>query len=165
MRAAQTAVISDAAGAPYDIPMVINEPVLRILAEFQNDLHGIIARGLTRSGRYVPMIRRVFAEEGIPGDLVHMALIESSFLPRAVSSARAHGLWQFMSRTGRQYGLTANTAVDERSDPEKATRAAARYLKFLNELFRDWHLAMAAYNAGEGKILKALARTGAKDFW
>ena len=165
VRAAQTAIISDAAGAPYDIPMVINEPVLRILAEFQNDLHGIIARGLTRSGRYVPMIRRVFAEEGIPGDLVHMALIESSFLPRAVSSARAHGLWQFMSRTGRQYGLTANTVVDERSDPEKATRAAARYLKFLNELFRDWHLAMAAYNAGEGKILKAMARTGAKDFW
>jgi membrane-bound lytic murein transglycosylase D len=165
VRAAQSAVISDLAGMPYDIPMVINEPVLRILASFQNDLHGIIARGLARSGRYVPMIRRVFAEEGVPGDLVHMALIESSFLPRAVSSARAHGLWQFMSRTGRQYGLTANTVVDERSDPEKATRAAARYLKFLNELFHDWHLAMAAYNAGEGKVLRAMAKTGAKDFW
>ncbi|MGH9399596.1 MAG: transglycosylase SLT domain-containing protein [Thermoanaerobaculia bacterium] len=163
--AAESAVSSDAAGAPYDIPIVVNEPVLRVLAEFQNDLHAIIARGLVRSGRYVPMIHRVFAEEGVPLDLAHMALVESSFLPRAVSSARAHGLWQFMSRTGRQYGLTANSVVDERSDPEKATRAAARYLKFLHELFNDWHLAMAAYNAGEGKILKAMAKTGSKDFW
>ena len=165
VREARTAVVSDSSGAPYDIPMVINEPVLRILAEFQNDLHGNIARGLARSGRYVPMIHRVFAEEGIPRDLAHMALIESSFIPRAVSNARAHGLWQFMSRTGRQYGLTANAIVDERSDPEKATRSAARYLKYLFELFHDWHLAMAAYNAGEGKILKAMARTGARDFW
>lgn len=165
VRAAQTAVSSDAAGAPYDIPIVVNEPVLRIMAEFQNDLHAIIARGLVRSGRYVPMIHRVFAEEGVPRDLAQMALIESSFMPRAVSSARAHGLWQFVSGTGRQYGLTANSVVDERRDPEKATRAAARYLKFLYELFHDWHLAMAAYNAGEGKVLKAMAKTGSKDFW
>lgn len=165
VRAAQTAVSSDAAGAPYDIPIVINEPVLRVMAEFQNDLHGIISRGLVRSGRYLPMIHRVFTEEGVPRDLAHMALIESSFMPRAVSSARAHGLWQFMSRTGKQYGLTANSVVDERSDPEKATRAAARYLKYLYELFNDWHLAMAAYNAGEGKVLRAMAKTGSKDFW
>jgi len=165
MSAARSAVISDAGGAPYDIPMVINEPVLRVLAVFQNDLHPIIARGLSRSGRYLPMIHRVFAQEGIPRDLANMALIESSFLPRAVSSARAHGLWQFMSRTGRQYGLASSALVDERSDPEKATRAAARYLSFLYELFHDWYLAMAAYNAGEGKILKAMAKTGANDFW
>ncbi len=165
VRAAQTAVSSDAAGAPYDIPIVINEPVLRVMAEFQNDLHAIISRGLVRSGRYLPMIHRVFAQEGVPRDLAHMALIESSFMPRAVSSARAHGLWQFMSRTGKQYGLTANSVMDERSDPEKATRAAARYLKYLYELFNDWHLAMAAYNAGEGKVLRAMAKTGSKDFW
>ena len=165
MSAARSAVISDAGGAPYDIPMVINEPVLRVLAVFQNDLHPIIARGLARSGRYLPMIHKVFAEEGIPRDLAQMAMVESAFVPRAVSSARAHGLWQFMARTGRQYGLTSNSLVDERSDPEKATRAAARYLSFLYELFHDWYLAMAAYNAGEGKILKAMAKTGATDFW
>lgn len=165
MSAARSAVISDAGGATYDIPMVINEPVLRVLAVFQNDLHPIIARGLARSGRYLPMIHRVFAEEGIPRDLAQMAMVESAFIPRAVSSARAHGLWQFMARTGRQYGLSSNSLVDERSDPEKATRAAARYLSFLYELFHDWYLAMAAYNAGEGKILKAMAKTGATDFW
>jgi membrane-bound lytic murein transglycosylase D len=165
MNAARSAVISDASGAPYDIPMVINEPVLKVLAVFQNDLHPIIARGLARSGRYLPMIHRVFAEEGIPRDLAQMAMVESAFVPRAVSSARAHGLWQFMARTGRQYGLASNSLVDERSDPEKATRAAARYLTFLYELFHDWYLAMAAYNAGEGKILKAMAKTGATDFW
>jgi len=162
---AASAVATDTAGMSYDIPIVVNESVLRILAVFQNDLHDIIGRGLARSGRYVPMIHRIFREEGVPLDLAQVALIESSFLPRARSNKAAHGIWQFMLRTGRQYGLTANAVVDQRSDPEKATRAAAKHLKYLNLLFHDWYLAMAAYNAGEGKVLKAMARTGFTDFW
>ncbi|MBI4170051.1 MAG: LysM peptidoglycan-binding domain-containing protein [Acidobacteria bacterium] len=149
----------------YDIPIALNAKVLQFVEAFQTRLREEFEAGLKRSGMYLPMIKRIFRDEGLPEDLAYMAHQESAFKTNAYSRARARGIWQFMSFTGRKYGLKRDLWKDERSDFEKATRAAAAYLKDLYARYNDWYLAMAAYNAGEGKIDRAVARARTRDYW
>ncbi|MFQ5580505.1 MAG: LysM peptidoglycan-binding domain-containing protein [Nitrospiria bacterium] len=149
----------------YDIPIIQNKYVDKYIALFQTRLRENFNKWLVRSGRYVPMMRKILHEYGLPQDLVYLALIESGFNPKAFSRARASGPWQFIRGTGRKYGLKINRWIDERRDPVKSTHAAAKYLKDLYGMFDSWPLAMASYNGGEGRIRRALRKTRAKDFW
>jgi membrane-bound lytic murein transglycosylase D len=148
-----------------DLPIELNEAVLSCIDLYQGRLRDWFEESLSRGQQYLPHIREVFAEEGIPQDLAYVALVESAFKTNAYSRARARGVWQFISATGKRYGLEVDWWVDERSDPDKATRAAARYLKELYRIFGDWNLALAGYNAGEGKVLRAMKRYRTDDFW
>jgi membrane-bound lytic murein transglycosylase D len=122
--------------------------------------------GLRRSGRYITMARRIFREEGVPEDIAWLGQVESAWRPRAFSSAAASGLWQFIPSTGARFGLRQTAWVDERNSFEQATRASARYLRWLASRYNgNWELAMGAYNTGEGNIDRAIARAGSRDFW
>jgi membrane-bound lytic murein transglycosylase D len=149
----------------YDFPVTMNRQVEYYLDFFQNRNHNTFARWLARSGAYRDMIEEYLQEAGLPRDLVFLAMIESGFSKTARSRARAVGMWQFIRATARKYGLTVNSHIDERRDPVKATRAAIEYLSDLYEEFGSWYLAVAGYNAGEGKIRSAVRRQKSTNFW
>lgn len=150
-----------------DIPLVMNDFVASYINFFTTTTKGrnTLINGWQRSGKYREMIMRVLEEEGVPKDLIYLAQAESGFQPLAVSRVGARGMWQFMHYTAPSYGLKRSWWVDERQDPELATRAAAKYLKELYQQFGDWHLAMAAYNSGAANVQRGVQRTGYADFW
>ena len=149
----------------FDIPIDVNDRVAKALDFFLNRGRKFFEDALIRSGQYRPLIEKVFREEELPLDLINLALVESAFKPQAISRARARGLWQFIQGTAVRYELKITNDIDERSDPEKSTRAAARYLKELYEMFGDWNLVLAAYNWGGGNVRRLVDGTGITDFW
>jgi membrane-bound lytic murein transglycosylase D len=161
-----TAVQTDLQLTQHDVDIPLNSKVLSYIELFQTRLHDWFEEGLKRGSRYLPMIQDVFRAQGLPMDLAYVPIIESAFNPNAQSRVKAKGMWQFMRGTALENGLKQNWYIDERADPEKATRAAASYLKTLSGMFDgDWHLALASYNGGPGRVQRALARSRTAGFW
>ena len=149
-----------------DLPLMLTDQVAMYINYFSSPKgRPTIEHGLARAGKYRDMISQTLKEQGVPQDLIYLAMAESGFQPMAVSRAGARGMWQFMAGRGSEYGLDRNWWVDERQDPVQSTKAAAHHLKDLYEEFGDWYLAMAAYNTGPGNIQHAVEHTGYADFW
>ncbi len=148
-----------------DLPIVVNQYVVRMIQAYQTTRRREFERGLSRMPYYLDLYKSMFRNAGLPEDLAYLALIESGFNYRAYSRARARGIWQFIYSTGRKYGLRINWWLDERGDFIRSAEAAIQYLKELYTQFQDWWLVLAAYNAGEGRIARTLQRTGSKNFW
>ncbi|MGP8051728.1 MAG: transglycosylase SLT domain-containing protein [Desulfobaccales bacterium] len=148
-----------------DVPIQVNKQVKDYLVYFSTKRKEVIQRQLARSTRYLPMIKEVFQEYGLPEDLAYLAMIESGFNPEAQSPAGARGMWQFIKGTGVRYGLVIDGCLDERRDPVKSTRAAARYLRDLYRQFGSWYLAAASYNCGERRVEKELHKGNGENFW
>jgi hypothetical protein len=149
----------------FDFPIQMNKQVKAYVVYFSTERKGFTRRSMARSTRYLPMIKEVFREYGLPEDLAYLAMVESGFNPKASSPAGACGMWQFIKGTGLRYGLVINGNVDERQNPEKSTRAAAQYLLDLYKQFGSWYLAAASYNCGEGRVQKELTKSNYKNFW
>ena len=160
------AVKADLAATEHDVPIPQNAKVLAAVELLSGRLRDYVQESLVRGSKYLPMIQNVFKAEGLPLDLAYIPVIESGFKTNALSKASAKGPWQFMKPTARDHGLKTDWYIDERSDPEKATVAAAKYLKTLHRMFNgDWHLVLAAYNGGLGRLQRAMKSARSEDFW
>ena len=162
---ASIAVLGIQNNTSYDIPMVWNDKVRRAILFYVKNRKNTIDKWFPRASRYLPSMRKMFADSGLPQDLAYLPLIESAFNPMAYSCACAAGIWQFIASTGSLYGLHRSYWIDERRDPIRSTQAAVMYLKKLYGDFGDWYLALAAYNCGENGVSRSIARCNTQDYW